>query len=115
MNAAICDRPIGGLLGDLKQRGMYEDTIVTFTMECGRTPMRQGSSLSRDDNTGGFTVWMAGAGNRLSGRFKKHAGALMALPFESRSDGECGRRASELFPNVARHRSCRRPTTVVSW
>jgi hypothetical protein len=61
-NAAIADKPIGALLADLAQRGMLDDTLVVWTMEFGRTPMRQGDSKGRDHNPLGFTVWLAGAG-----------------------------------------------------
>jgi len=63
-NAAIADRPIGALLADLAQRGLLDDTLVVWTMEFGRTPMRQGESKGRDHNPLGFTVWLAGGGIR---------------------------------------------------
>jgi hypothetical protein len=60
------DRPIAGLLQDLRQRGMLDDTLVLFTSEFGRTPFAQSASdvvgLGRDHNQFGFSVWMAGAG-----------------------------------------------------
>ncbi|MEZ6094208.1 MAG: DUF1501 domain-containing protein [Pirellulaceae bacterium] len=55
------DRPIAGLLADLKQRGMLEDTLVVWTGEFGRTPYAQGND-GRDHNNKGFTLWMAGGG-----------------------------------------------------
>ncbi len=55
------DRPIAGLLKDLKQRGQLEDTIVVFATEFGRTPGSQGSD-GRDHHPFGFSVWMAGGG-----------------------------------------------------
>ena len=62
------DQPVAALIKDLKQRGMLEDTLVTFTTEFGRTPFTQSPSnkvgLGRDHNGTGFTVWMAGAGLR---------------------------------------------------
>ena len=64
--AGRIDRPIAGLLKDLRQRGMLDDTLVLFTSEFGRTPFTQseGNVLGkgRDHNHEGFTVWMAGAG-----------------------------------------------------
>jgi hypothetical protein len=57
------DRPIGGLLKDLKQRGMLDDTIVVFATEFGRTPGSQ-SSDGRDHHPYGFSIWMAGGGIR---------------------------------------------------
>ena len=61
-NAAIADQPIAALLIDLAQRGLLDETLVVWTMEFGRTPMRQGDSKGRDHNPTGFTVWLAGAG-----------------------------------------------------
>ncbi len=59
--AASVDQPIAALLGDLKQRGLLEDTLVIWTTEFGRTPFAQGS-LGRDHNGGSFVTWLAGAG-----------------------------------------------------
>ncbi len=60
------DRPVAGLLRDLKQRGMLDDTLVIFSSEFGRTPFTQSADgilgLGRDHNQNGFTVWLAGAG-----------------------------------------------------
>lgn len=61
--AASVDLPIAGLLGDLKSRGLLEDTLVIFTTEFGRTPFAQGS-LGRDHNGNTFVTWLAGAGIR---------------------------------------------------
>ena len=59
--AASVDQPIAALLGDLKQRGLLEETLVIWTTEFGRTPFAQGS-LGRDHNGGSFVTWLAGAG-----------------------------------------------------
>jgi hypothetical protein len=59
--AAQVDKPISGLLQDLKQRGLLEDTLVVFATEFGRTPGTQGSD-GRDHHPYGFSVWMAGGG-----------------------------------------------------
>jgi uncharacterized protein (DUF1501 family) len=59
--AASVDLPIAGLLGDLKSRGLLDDTLVIFTTEFGRTPFEQGS-LGRDHNGNSFVTWMVGAG-----------------------------------------------------
>jgi hypothetical protein len=60
------DRPIAGLLRDLRRRGMLDDTLVLFTTEFGRTPFTQSAAnivgLGRDHNQAGFSVWLAGAG-----------------------------------------------------
>lgn len=63
-NALEVDRPIAGLLTDLKQRGLLEDTLVLWGGEFGRTPTAQGTTDGRDHNPEGFTMWMAGAGVR---------------------------------------------------
>lgn len=55
------DRPIAGLLKDLKRRGLLEETIVVFATEFGRTPGSQGAN-GRDHHPYGFSVWMAGGG-----------------------------------------------------
>lgn len=55
------DRPIAGLIQDLKQRGMLDETLVVFATEFGRTPGSQGSD-GRDHHPYGFSVWMAGGG-----------------------------------------------------
>lgn len=60
-NAKEVDRPIAGLLYDLKQRGLLEDTLVWWGGEFGRTPTVEGSN-GRDHNPEGFTMWLAGGG-----------------------------------------------------
>ncbi|QDV27541.1 DUF1501 domain-containing protein [Aureliella helgolandensis] len=62
-NAGEVDKPIAGLLRDLKSRGLLEDTLVLWGGEFGRTPTCQGAGRDgRDHNPEGFTMWMAGAG-----------------------------------------------------
>jgi hypothetical protein len=58
--AKAVDKPIAGLLQDLKQRGLLEDTIVWFSGEFGRTPYAEKNGTGRDHNAGGFTTWLAG-------------------------------------------------------
>jgi len=60
-NCGQVDKPIAGLLADLKQRGMLDDTLVVWGGEFGRTPIAQGTN-GRDHNPQGFTHWMAGGG-----------------------------------------------------
>ncbi|REJ74692.1 MAG: DUF1501 domain-containing protein [Planctomycetota bacterium] len=64
--AARIDRPVAGLLHDLRRTGMLDDTLVVFTSEFGRTPFTQSASdvlgTGRDHNQYGFTTWLAGAG-----------------------------------------------------
>ena len=60
------DKPVAGLLKDLKRRGMWDDTVVVFCTEFGRTPAMEDragfDSTGRDHHPHGFTIWMAGAG-----------------------------------------------------
>jgi len=60
-NCGEIDKPIAGLLTDLRQRGMLDDTLVIWGGEFGRTPHAQGDD-GRDHNNKGFTIWMAGGG-----------------------------------------------------
>lgn len=60
-NFQAVDKPIAGLLKDLKQRGLLDSTIVIFASEFGRTPGSQGAD-GRDHHIYGFSVWMAGGG-----------------------------------------------------
>jgi hypothetical protein len=60
-NCASVDRPIAGLLTDLKQRGLLDDTLVVWGGEFGRTPTAEGTD-GRDHHPHGFTMWMAGGG-----------------------------------------------------
>lgn len=62
------DKPIAALLADLKQRDLLKDTLVVWSGEFGRTPMRENRGgtemkfVGRDHNPGAFTLWMAGGG-----------------------------------------------------
>jgi hypothetical protein len=60
-NALKVDKPIAGLLSDLKQRGMLNDTLVVFGTEFGRTPAAQGTD-GRDHHPHAFSMWLAGGG-----------------------------------------------------
>jgi hypothetical protein len=64
--AALIDGPVAGLIRDLRQRGLLEDTLVLFTTEFGRTPFTQSAAdkvgTGRDHNQYGFSIWLAGAG-----------------------------------------------------
>jgi Protein of unknown function (DUF1501) len=63
--AVSLDRPLAGLLADLKARSMLDDTLLLWTTEFGRTPITQGiNAKGRDHHPLAFTVWMAGAGLR---------------------------------------------------
>jgi hypothetical protein len=63
-HALAVDRPVAGLLADLKQRGMLEDTIVWWGGEFGRTPYAEKNGTGRDHNPAGFSIWVAGGGFR---------------------------------------------------
>ena len=59
------DRPIAGLLTDLKERGLLDSTLVVWCGEFGRSPdngVRGGTAYGRDHNPKGMTIWMAGGG-----------------------------------------------------
>ena len=55
------DKPIAGLIRDLKQRGMLDSTLVVFGSEFGRSPWSQ-NTTGRDHNPKGYSVWLAGGG-----------------------------------------------------
>lgn len=61
-HALNTDQPIAGLLQDLKQRGLLEDTLVWWGGEFGRTPYAQANGTGRDHNSYGFTIFLAGGG-----------------------------------------------------
>ena len=60
-SSAAIDKPIAGLLADLKSRDMLKDTLVIWGGEFGRTP-ENGSGDGRGHNSKGYTMWMAGGG-----------------------------------------------------
>ena len=68
VNAQSTDKPIAGLLKDLKSRGLLDSTLVVWGGEFGRTPCAQlgdngsAANVGRDHNPFGFTMWMAGGG-----------------------------------------------------
>lgn len=63
LHCAETDRPIAGLLTDLKNRGLLESTLVIWGGEFGRTPTAE-SGKGRDHHARGFTMWLAGGGIR---------------------------------------------------
>lgn len=62
-NAKKVDQPVAALLQDLKSRGLFDDTLVIFGTEFGRTPAAQGTD-GRDHHPHAFSVWLAGGGIR---------------------------------------------------
>ena len=59
--ADACDQGIAALIKDLKQRGLFDDTLIIWGGEFGRAPTSEGQK-GRDHNHYGYTVWMAGGG-----------------------------------------------------
>jgi hypothetical protein len=60
-NCKMVDQPIAGLIKDLKNRGLLDETLVVWGGEFGRTPFAQGTD-GRDHNPFGFSMWLAGGG-----------------------------------------------------
>jgi Protein of unknown function (DUF1501) len=68
----LLDKPAAGLLKDLKQRGLLDDTLVFWSSEFGRTPFTEGvGTRGRDHHNLCFTTWMAGAGLKKGFGFGK--------------------------------------------
>jgi len=63
-----CDKPIAALLTDLKERGLFDETLVVWTGEFGRPPIYNKND-GRDHNADGFTAWMAGGGSKGGQRY----------------------------------------------
>jgi hypothetical protein len=61
-NTSAIDKPIAALIQDLKDSGLFEDTIILFGSEFGRTPGIKEGATGRDHNNSGFSMWMAGGG-----------------------------------------------------
>ena len=62
IHAPEIDRPISGLLADLAQRGLLDETLVVWGGEFGRQAVVQGDRDGREHNPKGFTYWLAGGG-----------------------------------------------------
>ena len=60
--AAHTDRPISGLLADLKKRGLLETTLIIWGGEFGRTPTMEGRGNGRDHSPAAYSMWLAGGG-----------------------------------------------------
>lgn len=63
LKAKEIDRPCAALITDLKERGMWDDTLIVWAGEFGRTPMSQGGN-GRDHHNKGFTIWLSGGAVR---------------------------------------------------
>ncbi|MEK0447002.1 MAG: hypothetical protein RLZZ399_2323, partial [Verrucomicrobiota bacterium] len=66
LRAGEVDRACAALITDLKRRGLFEDTLIVWTGEFGRTPMKQGGKgpVGRDHHNKAMSMWLAGAGVR---------------------------------------------------
>jgi uncharacterized protein (DUF1501 family) len=66
LRAKEIDRACMALITDLKQRGMFDETLIVWAGEFGRTPMKQGNKgpVGRDHHNKAMSVWLAGAGVR---------------------------------------------------
>jgi uncharacterized protein (DUF1501 family) len=62
-NARQMDKPVAGLIRDLRSRGLLDETLVIWGGEFGRTPVAEGGN-GRDHNPYGYTMWLAGGGVR---------------------------------------------------
>ncbi|MEX2172285.1 MAG: DUF1501 domain-containing protein [Pirellulales bacterium] len=63
LHAGATDRPIAALIKDLKQRGLFDETLIVWGGEFGRQPVAENAEgTGRDHNSMGFTMWMAGGG-----------------------------------------------------
>ncbi|MBG89091.1 MAG: sulfatase [Verrucomicrobiales bacterium] len=73
INVGQIDKPITGLIMDLKSRGLLDDTLVLWGGEFGRTPTTQAGTnpAGRDHHPDGFTMWMAGGGVKRGFRYGK--------------------------------------------
>jgi hypothetical protein len=68
--ALTMDKPVAGLIKDLKSRGLLDETLILWTSEFGRTPVTQGlKGTGRDHHPTAFTVWMAGGGIKGGTRY----------------------------------------------
>ena len=61
-NARDIDKPIAGLIKDLKQRGLLDETLVVFATEFGRTPTEDSNPTGRGHHRSAFSCWLAGGG-----------------------------------------------------
>ena len=64
IHGPVMDQPVAGLVRDLRQRGMLDQTLIVWCTEFGRMPTFQKDASGRDHNPSGFTVWLAGGGAR---------------------------------------------------
>ena len=88
-HAGATDKPIAGLLADLKQRGLLESTIVVWGGEFGRQPTAEYAvGTGRDHDSKGFTMWLAGGGLKSGisvGTTDELGNAAVEKPFHVRN------------------------------
>ena len=92
------DKPIVGLLRDLKQRGLLDETLVVWATEFARTPGAEGAS-GRDHHPYAFSTWMAGGGvkgGHVHGATDAHATVLHLLGIAPRRMAVPGRKRLEM-------------------
>ena len=87
LHGPVLDQPTAGLLTDLKQRGLLDDTLVVWCTEFGRMPTFQKGAQGRDHNPPGFTCWLAGAGVSARIRLRRHR--RVRLPGRRRMWSRC--------------------------
>ena len=85
-NCAAVDKPIAGLLKDLKARGLLEDTLVVWGGEFGRTPTAEGTD-GREHHPFGFTMWLAGGG--VKGGLRLRRRRMISAGMRSRTRSTC--------------------------
>lgn len=82
-HAAETDKPIAALIADLKRTGLWDETLIVWGGEFGRTPTSEGiDKPGRDHNWHGFTMWLAGAGVKGG----QHIGSTDELGFKAVED-----------------------------
>src|SRR5207247_3371664 len=85
LHAGETDQPIAALIGDLKRTGLWDETLLIWGGEFGRTPTSEGVGRpGRDHNPFGFSMWLAGAGVKGGQRSEEHTSEL-----QSRGDLVC--------------------------
>ena len=100
-HARAVDKPVAGLLADLKRRGLLDDTLVWWGGEFGRTPYAEKNGTGRDHNPDGFTVLLAGGGVKPGLVLRRHR---RVRPSRHRGQGPHARPARD-HPAPARPRS----------
>jgi uncharacterized protein (DUF1501 family) len=89
LHASETDKPLAGLLADLKQRGLFDSTLIVWAGEFGRQPTAEyEKGTGRDHNAYGFTIWFAGGGIKGGssvGKTDELGSAAVENPFHVRN------------------------------